>query len=88
MSTKTNPIRGLLVGDCLKKLKLLPDNSVDSIVTDPPYDLTSGKKGGSGVASQSTSTPQGRARIGTGNGPGGFMGKSWDGTGIAFKIEV
>ena len=27
-------------GDCLDKLKDLPDNSVDSIVTDPPYGLS------------------------------------------------
>ena len=42
----------LILGDCLEKLKELPENSVDSIVTDPPYEL-------------------------------GFMGKSWDNTGIA-----
>jgi DNA modification methylase len=35
----------------------MPDNSVDSIVTDPPYEL-------------------------------GFMGKSWDATGIAFNVQV
>ena len=35
----------------------MPDNSVDSIVTDPPYEL-------------------------------GFMGKSWDASGIAFNVEV
>lgn len=35
----------------------MPDNSVDSIVTDPPYEL-------------------------------GFMGKSWDSTGIAFNVDV
>ena len=29
----------LLLGDCLEKLKELPDNSVDSVVTDPPYEL-------------------------------------------------
>jgi len=29
----------LILGDCLEKLKDLPDNSVDSIVTDPPYGL-------------------------------------------------
>lgn len=29
----------LLQGDCLDKLKELEDNSVDSIVTDPPYEL-------------------------------------------------
>ena len=30
----------LELGDCLDKLKELPDNSVDSIVTDPPYGLS------------------------------------------------
>lgn len=38
----------LILGDCLDKLKELEDNSVDSIVTDPPYGLSaapnSGKK--------------------------------------------
>lgn len=35
----------------------MPENSVDSIVTDPPYEL-------------------------------GFMGRSWDATGITFNVEV
>jgi DNA modification methylase len=26
----------LLLGDCLEKLKKLPNNSVDSVITDPP----------------------------------------------------
>jgi DNA modification methylase len=30
----------LLLGDCLERLKELPDNSIDSIVTDPPYGLS------------------------------------------------
>jgi len=47
----------LIQGDCLDKLKELADNSVDSIVTDPPYEL-------------------------------GFMGKSWDNTGIANNSEM
>jgi site-specific DNA-methyltransferase (adenine-specific) len=29
----------LLLGDCLDKLKELEDNSVDSVVTDPPYEI-------------------------------------------------
>ncbi len=29
----------LIKGDCLLKLKELKDNSVDSIVTDPPYEI-------------------------------------------------
>ena len=28
-------------GDCLEVLRELPENSVDSVVTDPPYHLTS-----------------------------------------------
>ena len=47
----------LLKGNCLDMLKELPDNSIDSIVTDPPYEL-------------------------------GFMGKSWDSTGIAYSVEL
>ncbi len=35
----------LHLGDCLEVLATLPDNSVDSIVTDPPYGLSfMGKK--------------------------------------------
>lgn len=30
----------LILGDCLEKLKELDDNSIDSIVTDPPYGLS------------------------------------------------
>ena len=44
-------------GDCLEVMKRLDENSVDSIVTDPPYEL-------------------------------GFMGKSWDNTGIANNKEM
>ena len=29
----------LLKGDCIKKLKELQDNSIDSVVTDPPYEI-------------------------------------------------
>ena len=29
----------LIQGDCLEVMKTLPDNSVDSCVTDPPYGL-------------------------------------------------
>jgi len=44
-------------GSNLDILPTLPDNSIDSIVTDPPYEL-------------------------------GFMGKSWDSTGIAYNVEL
>jgi len=44
-------------GSNLDVLPTLPDNSVDSIVTDPPYEL-------------------------------GFMGKSWDNSGIAYSVQL
>ena len=47
----------LIHDDCISAMKQMPDNSVDSIITDPPYEL-------------------------------GFMGKSWDSTGIAFNVDV
>jgi DNA modification methylase len=43
----------LLLGDCLDKLKELDDNSIDSIVSDPPYGLSfMGKKWDYDVPSQ------------------------------------
>jgi DNA modification methylase len=47
----------VVLGDCRDVLRTLADNSVDSVVTDPPYEL-------------------------------GFMGKSWDSTGIAYDVTV
>jgi DNA modification methylase len=47
----------LMVGSCLERLKDLPDESIDSVVTDPPYELS-------------------------------FMGKGWDGSGIAYSVEL
>ncbi|WP_276323667.1 DNA-methyltransferase [Achromobacter xylosoxidans] len=73
----------LHLGDCLVVMRSLPPASVDSIVTDPPYHLTTDKKGGCGQASVNLDSPYGRARIGT-----GFMGMKWDGGDIAFRPEV
>lgn len=47
----------------------MPDNSLDAIVTDPPYHATANKKGGSGPTSAKLDDPYRRASIGT-----GFMG--------------
>ena len=33
----------LINSDCISAMREMADNSVDSIVTDPPYELTSGK---------------------------------------------
>ena len=81
-----NTVR-LILGDSLVKLKDLETGSIDAVISDPPYELTTNKKGGSGLASVNLESPYGRSRIGTGNG-GGFMGMKWDSTGIAFSPEL
>ena len=45
MDLKTENIH-LMAGDCLERMKAIPDNSVDLIVTDPPYDINTSKPGG------------------------------------------
>jgi hypothetical protein len=44
-------------GDCVDLMRAMPECSVDSIVTDPPYELS-------------------------------FMGKTWDGAGIAYSLDM
>ena len=44
-------------GDCMDVLAGMAANTVDAIVTDPPYEI-------------------------------GFMGKGWDGSGIAYRVEL
>jgi DNA modification methylase len=39
---------GIRLGDCIAVMKSMADNSVDSIVTDPPYELTNGSAAGGG----------------------------------------
>lgn len=73
----------IITGDCRDVLRTLPEASVDSIVTDPPYHLTAGKKGGSGPASVNLESPYGRARVTT-----GFMGMTWDGGDVAMRPET
>ncbi len=65
-------------------LRTLPDNSVDSVVTDPPYHLTSIVKrfGGKNAAPAQFGTDGAFARASR-----GFMGKEWDGGDIAFRPE-
>ncbi len=80
----------LIHADCLEAMRAMEADTFDAIVTDPPYGLVQNKRGGSGVASVDLSTPYGRARIGAGNGPGGFMGKEWDSCvpGVEFWTEA
>lgn len=39
--------------DCLEGMKMIPDNSVDFVLTDPPYVFTSHGGGSSGLAQRS-----------------------------------
>ena len=62
-------------GDCLEELKKIPDNSVDSIVTDPPYGLSNTKP--AQVAEVLRSWITGDTNV-VPTKRGGFMGKDWD----------
>jgi DNA modification methylase len=66
----------LLRGDCLELLPALEENSIDSVVTDPPYHLT--------VMGTREMFPGRRANPSR----AGFMGKQWDGGDIAFRPEL
>lgn len=72
----------LLLGDCLDELEFLPDESVDSIVTDPPYHLTNNGGG------PHNKTPNAYSRAQAGAKSTGFMGQTWDGGDIAFNSAL
>ena len=65
----------IIHGDCLEELKKLEDNSVDAVVTDPPYGLSNTKPAQvadvlkAWVTGDTVSVPAKK---------GGFMGKDWD----------
>lgn len=69
--------RGIILyhGDCLDVLRAMDSNTVDAIVTDPPYALTGLSRNGS-PRQNDPSTPFGRTRLGSAKA--GFMGKTWD----------
>lgn len=74
----------IAVGDALEVLRTLPDGCAHAVVTDPPYDLTAQSRKGS--PRQLADNPYGRHRLGADRK--GFMGKTWDGEGVAFRPEV
>lgn len=74
----------LLNMDCRAVLANMADDSVDSIVTDPPYHLTSiVKRFGPGQAPAQFGSDGAFARAAR-----GFMGQTWDGGDIAFDPEL
>ena len=74
-------------GDCRDTLRTMAalGEQFDSVVTDPPYDLVSIVKrfGGAGAAPVKHGTDGLYARQSA-----GFMGKKWDGTGVAFDPDT
>ncbi len=72
------------LGDSRDVLKTLADNSIDSVVTDPPYALVSiGKRFGADDAAPAKAGKSGAyARASA-----GFMGKRWDTGETAFAVE-
>jgi site-specific DNA-methyltransferase (adenine-specific) len=82
----------LLCGDCLEELKKLPDNSIDSCVTDPPYHLTSIVKRFGKTRLEDNTRTSARVRDRTDGYARlvatGFMGKTWDGGDIAFQADL
>jgi len=74
----------IIQGDCIEQMKLLEENSVDAIITDPPYNLSSIVKrfGKEGSAPAQFGKDGSFSRLSK-----GFMGKEWDNE-IAFGTEI
>jgi len=65
------PLNQVIHGDCLEVLRTMPDNSVDAVVTDPPYGL-SREPDIEEVLRHWLAGDDYKHR------GGGFMGKEWD----------
>lgn len=74
----------IINGDSMKVLDTLEENSIDSVVTDPPYGLTTITKrfGKENSAPAQFGKDGSFARLSK-----GFMGKEWDGSGIEYNVE-
>lgn len=70
-------------GDALDVLPSFDADSLDAVITDPPYHLTTAKPGGSGLASANPNSPAGRSRIGT-----GFNKTAWDAGDVAHRPQL
>lgn len=75
----------LYPGDCLKSLDRMKENSIDAVVTDPPYHLVSIVK----RMSANDAAPVGFGSDGRFQRMSkGFMGQTWDGGDVAFRKET
>jgi len=89
----------LHAGDCLDVISTLPDASIDSVVTDPPYALTNrtpdvkwcvdctrvlgGREGKPSACPKCGGDLEYQRSV----GQRGFMGKAWDTGEVAFAVE-
>jgi len=75
----------LYQGNMLDMLEAISPESIDSIVTDPPYGLTSivDRFGKEGSAPAKHGKDGSFARLSR-----GFMGKEWDGSGIEYNVDA
>lgn len=72
-------------GNMLDMLDVIKPNSIDSIITDPPYGLTSITK----RFGKENSAPAQEAKDGAFRRLSkGFMGKEWDGSGIETNVDA
>lgn len=72
----------LYAGDCRDSIRLLADNSIDAVVTDPPYALVSIQKRFGAANAKPTKDGDVYSRASA-----GFMGKQWDTGEVAFATE-
>jgi site-specific DNA-methyltransferase (adenine-specific) len=79
-------INKIVCGDCVEILKEIPDNSIDTIITDPPYNLTSITKrfGNANPEKENYAMTKSKSAYMS----RGFMGQKWDGTGISFSVGL
>ena len=78
----------LICGDCLEEMKKLPENSIDAVITDPPYGLVSIAKRWSGKNVKNTPGMETNEGSVWARKAKGFMGKEWDGSGIEYNVEL
>lgn len=72
----------IIHGDCFAAVRAMPDNSVHSLVTDPPYALGSIVKR---FGAENAAPPKGNEAYMRMSA--GFMGKQWDTGKVAFAVE-
>lgn len=77
----------VIQGDCLAEVGRLGADSVDAIVTDPPYHLSSIVKRFGAPGAKPVKAQEGAAGV-FARSSAGFMGAQWDGGDVAFRADT